>query len=244
MESSSSSTEIPSCPFCPFSDSDFYFLAQHVELYHPENGASPFIVTEGDAPYHMEDATGRDSEDVTKPHWDPDQQDLSVTNGQHPNTSMDEEQDSYIDCPHKCGETITPEELPIHLDLHVAEKMALDEVEMQNDEGDTNIQSYKNNGYSVNYQNNNDGYDDDHYYDDPEARFSTAIPKALRNHDGNSQKSSSRSLKKSRKSAHRSDHSLREAQQSKPKKSRRKFSDYAAGVTGRRFSVCFSSPCL
>ncbi|KAJ9211534.1 hypothetical protein DTO166G4_6814 [Paecilomyces variotii] len=31
------------CPFCSFTDSDAYFLAQHVELCHPENGHSPFI---------------------------------------------------------------------------------------------------------------------------------------------------------------------------------------------------------
>ncbi|KAJ5888890.1 hypothetical protein N7495_008931 [Penicillium taxi] len=31
---------IPSCPFCPFSDSDTSFLIQHIELCHPENGAS------------------------------------------------------------------------------------------------------------------------------------------------------------------------------------------------------------
>lgn len=32
-----------SCPFCSFTDSDAYFLTQHVELCHPENGRSPFI---------------------------------------------------------------------------------------------------------------------------------------------------------------------------------------------------------
>ncbi|GAD95818.1 hypothetical protein CPC735_028710 [Paecilomyces variotii No. 5] len=35
--------ELLSCPFCSFSDSDAYFLTQHVELCHPENGHSPFI---------------------------------------------------------------------------------------------------------------------------------------------------------------------------------------------------------
>lgn len=35
--------ELLSCPFCSFTDSDAYFLTQHVELCHPENGHSPFI---------------------------------------------------------------------------------------------------------------------------------------------------------------------------------------------------------
>lgn len=32
--------EIPSCPFCPFSDPDGSFVAQHIEYCHPENGHS------------------------------------------------------------------------------------------------------------------------------------------------------------------------------------------------------------
>ena len=46
------------CPFCDFTDKDSYFLLQHVELIHPENGESPFIVREDDRPsraYHGED---------------------------------------------------------------------------------------------------------------------------------------------------------------------------------------------
>ena len=34
----------------------------------------------------------------------------------------------YVDCPHGCGETVTAAELSIHLDLHVAEDMALGDV--------------------------------------------------------------------------------------------------------------------
>lgn len=35
------------CPFCSFADHETYFLMQHVELCHPENGESPFMVKEG-----------------------------------------------------------------------------------------------------------------------------------------------------------------------------------------------------
>lgn len=39
----------------------------------------------------------------------------------------EEPDDNYIDCPHGCGETVTIAELETHLDLHVAEGIALDE---------------------------------------------------------------------------------------------------------------------
>lgn len=31
--------DIPSCPFCPFSDTDLQFVAEHIDFCHPENGA-------------------------------------------------------------------------------------------------------------------------------------------------------------------------------------------------------------
>lgn len=37
--------------------------------------------------------------------------------------------EKYVDCPYDCGETVTAIELPVHLDLHVAEGIALDEDE-------------------------------------------------------------------------------------------------------------------
>jgi hypothetical protein len=40
----------------------------------------------------------------------------------------DDSTDKYVDCPHGCGETVAAVELSIHLDLHVAEDMALDDV--------------------------------------------------------------------------------------------------------------------
>jgi hypothetical protein len=36
--------------------------------------------------------------------------------------------DNYIECPHGCGEVVTAAELSIHLDLHLAEDIALDDV--------------------------------------------------------------------------------------------------------------------
>jgi hypothetical protein len=91
----------PSCPFCPFSDQDATFVEQHIEYCHPEGGASP---------------SHYDSPAFENP-------------SPSPSTSpVDEDStEKYIDCPHGCGETITTAELATHLDLHVAEGIALDD---------------------------------------------------------------------------------------------------------------------
>lgn len=90
-----------SCPFCPFSDSDADFVIQHVDFCHPENGVQ-----------------GPESlpQQVTEP-----------TSSLQPTSDHSAEQ--FLDCPHGCGETVTAAELSTHLDLHVAEGIALDEHE-------------------------------------------------------------------------------------------------------------------
>ena len=107
--------DVPSCPFCDFKDSDAYFLVQHVELCHPENGTSPFIASE--------DTFDNQYENSTAPSP------LTTTNNT-PNLDDSEANDpsTYVDCPTGCGEAITLAELSSHLDLHVAEGIALDDV--------------------------------------------------------------------------------------------------------------------
>lgn len=92
----------PSCPFCPFSDQDATFVAQHIEYCHPEGGAPPSF-----------------SHDI--PSFD--------NVNQSPSLAAEEEEstEKYIDCPHGCGETVTTAELSTHLDLHIAEGIALDD---------------------------------------------------------------------------------------------------------------------
>ena len=91
------------CPFCPFSDHEPYFLMQHVELCHPENGESPFMVKEG---------TSRQAERV-----DSDNESRSTSD----DSSDDEE---YIEC--ECGESVILKEFENHTELHRDEGMALD----------------------------------------------------------------------------------------------------------------------
>ncbi|KAI9881370.1 MAG: hypothetical protein M1830_003377 [Pleopsidium flavum] len=95
------------CPLCDFSDYDSYFLLQHVELCHPENGDSPFIA--------------RDEEE--SPHAQLDDVDNTGVSTYSPSGHDTEE---YIDCPRWCGETVTIAELPSHIELHLAEGMAFD----------------------------------------------------------------------------------------------------------------------
>jgi zinc finger-containing ubiquitin peptidase 1 len=97
------------CPFCDFTDKDQYFLRQHVELIHPENGDSPFIVRDDDGPsrvYHSEDEEAARQETQRPP-------------------SRNSKENEYIECPYDCGERIPSAELPSHKDFHVAEGMAL-----------------------------------------------------------------------------------------------------------------------
>lgn len=87
----------PSCPFCPFTDQDAEFVSQHIEFCHPEFEAVGFV---------------SDSPPIASPRLSP---------------SFNDDVDKYVDCPHGCGETVASAELSNHLDLHVAEDIALDD---------------------------------------------------------------------------------------------------------------------
>lgn len=91
----------PTCPFCPFANPDASFVAEHIEICHPENGVASTLQ---DA--HPLESSGR---------------------RQSPFPVNEESTDQYVDCPHACGETVTTAELSMHLDLHIAEGIALDE---------------------------------------------------------------------------------------------------------------------
>lgn len=128
--------ETPSCPFCPFSDTDTQFIAEHIEFCHPENGTSD---------------TGQGGHIVEQPEGAFDhQQDLLCDNDDdgeyHP--------DKYVNCPHGCGELVTEVELPIHLDLHIAEDVANEEtrspqLERCSKEPDTREFGTSHNDYSI-----------------------------------------------------------------------------------------------
>ena len=103
------------CPFCDFKDGDSYFMLQHVELIHPEDGESPFLVTEEEpsrAYQHEPDgeketAKGNGPKDGSTQPFD------------------SSKRDEYVECPHECGEFVLSTDLSTHLDFHIAEKMAV-----------------------------------------------------------------------------------------------------------------------
>ena len=104
----------PSCPFCNFSvpssnELEMYALMQHLELSHPENGKSPFLVLDEDEVPYPRPRAGREGASVT------------ITPPQ------DEEEEVYIECPAQCGEAVTFTDLASHMELHGAEGMASDD---------------------------------------------------------------------------------------------------------------------
>ncbi|EQL29094.1 hypothetical protein BDFG_08221 [Blastomyces dermatitidis ATCC 26199] len=192
------------CPFCEFSDSDPYFLTQHVELCHPENGTSPFIATEEPSP------TPQNSKHNTD-HILEGSAGLSA----EPATNDDEPLDGYVDCPHDCGEIISTTELSTHLDLHMAEGMTFEEApggvvtkgeSLEEESDDANV---------------------DYTYDDIESRFSTKLPKALRNRDNVLQP------KSSRKGSHRDSKATSGPSEKRKRKSKRKHRDAGGGFVRR-----------
>ncbi|OJJ89501.1 C78 family peptidase [Aspergillus glaucus CBS 516.65] len=92
--------DIPSCPFCPFSDTDAQFVTEHIEFCHPENGTEHGQFTM----QPQEAASGYQRPSV----WG----------------ETEYQADKYVDCPNGCGEVVTNTELSTHLDLHFAEEVA------------------------------------------------------------------------------------------------------------------------
>lgn len=87
----------PSCPFCTFTDLDGGFVAEHIEYCHPENDCQ------------FGAGSGQSS---TEP--------AGYEDNQY------EHSQKYVDCPHGCGELLEIVELSTHLDLHLAEAVALE----------------------------------------------------------------------------------------------------------------------
>jgi len=90
----------PSCPFCPFSDPDAGFVAEHIEFCHPDGGAGPAFQ---------------------------DSQPLNTYSPSPSSPPVEDATDKYVDCPQGCGEIVTAAELSNHLDMHMPEGIALDD---------------------------------------------------------------------------------------------------------------------
>lgn len=116
---------ILSCPFCEFEDSDSEFLGQHVAYCHPEDPSA------ASRPTH------------THQDWVAGEEELHAAQADEPLAVLDNSEGLYIPCPHGCGEEVAKTELQLHVDLHVAESVALDEI------GDLHLRSVDDGGYAA-----------------------------------------------------------------------------------------------
>lgn len=149
--------ETPSCPFCDFTTHDSYFLLQHVELIHPENGESPFIAIEYDTDQSRSSSSNSEAKGKGKAvALQPEPRHSSS------GSSVDENPATYIECPYHCGELVVSTDLTSHTDLHLAENMAFEEEALRPVEFSTGA------------------CNDEKAVQDISAHFTTDIPKALR----------------------------------------------------------------
>lgn len=127
-----SNDQHPSCPFCTFyvnsdSEADVYFLMQHLELSHPENGESPFIARNA-SPLHQPSSSRSGSRS----------RQLAVRTSRSRSITPSLEdggEDFYVECPADCGEAIHIRELQDHMDLHEIEGLAVDDPRQSDDYG-------------------------------------------------------------------------------------------------------------
>ncbi|KAF7592595.1 hypothetical protein BBP40_012682 [Aspergillus hancockii] len=98
--------DVPTCPFCPFSDPDSNFVIEHIELCHPENNTSSNI---------------DDCKEVTSLKQ-------TTSDCQQYSNGADEHLGKYVDCPHGCGDIVLATKLSTHLDLHFAEEATYENI--------------------------------------------------------------------------------------------------------------------
>jgi hypothetical protein len=150
-----------SCPFCDFKDADDYFLVQHVELLHPENGQSPFIAEdEITQPYSSSLKTieeGKKLEEGARDNESP----LNGTTSSY----------NYVECP-ICSEFIVSAESATHQDLHVAENIqTMEWAEVSGEHHSTDLEL------------STGPCNDENALKDIANSFATEIPRSLRNYD-------------------------------------------------------------
>ncbi|KAK5949346.1 hypothetical protein OHC33_009699 [Knufia fluminis] len=100
--------EILTCPFCDYKERSDYQMLLHVELFHAEDGESPFAVKD------EVEAARQARQEVRKE---------TTTQAAESGRSTPSELE-FVQCPYHCGEQIPARDLQFHTDFHVAEDMA------------------------------------------------------------------------------------------------------------------------
>lgn len=148
---------ILSCPFCEFEDNDADFLNQHVAFCHPEDPVPQ-------APH---------------PDWAYEEHLLQEETEESTSDLDNSTSALYVTCPHGCGETVVKTELQLHLDLHVAESVALDEsggLHVKSVEGEDHQGTTAPSGPSATYDDEDvDDVDKTHEYTNTQAGHSKDI---------------------------------------------------------------------
>lgn len=104
--------EILTCPFCDYKEKSDYQMLLHVEVFHSEDGDSPFAVKD-------ERAAARQSQ-LLQPDLSREERPSSrARSGRSASSHPD-----FVDCPYHCGEKVPSDDLQFHTDFHIAEDMA------------------------------------------------------------------------------------------------------------------------
>lgn len=97
--------EVLTCPFCDYKERSDYQMLLHVELFHSEDGDSPFAI--------------KDEVEATKQAKEIEKEATPKDSGRSSPSHVE-----FVQCPYSCGEQVTADDLQFHTDFHLAEDMA------------------------------------------------------------------------------------------------------------------------
>ena len=104
------------CPFCDYKERSDYQMLLHVEVFHSEDGDSPFAVKD-------EVAAARQA----RPEVPQEATAQVVESGRSTPSEVE-----FVQCPYHCGEQVSVYDLQFHTDFHIAEDMANDDAAVIN----------------------------------------------------------------------------------------------------------------
>lgn len=112
-----SNGEMLACPFCDYKERDDYQMLLHVEVFHSENGDSPFAVRD-------ELAAARQVQELK---LEPERNDGERTSPRPRSGRSTPSHLEFVECPFHCGEKVLSDDLQFHTDFHIAEDMATED---------------------------------------------------------------------------------------------------------------------
>lgn len=121
MDPEDAGGETLTCPFCDYKERSDYQMLLHVEVFHSEDGDSPFAVRDELAA--AKQAQLLPPQPLDNHHDNHEERPSSrARSGRSANSHLE-----FLDCPFHCGEKIPADDLQYHTDFHVAEDMATED---------------------------------------------------------------------------------------------------------------------